>query len=138
MTRLGRLKFLLPAVDVIYDGDLLGAILFQGGHRGEFGLRETDPHGEAHQGGKEAERSENCWVLGIEEILRFADIFLAIFEISAQFGDFETYTISLRSHEREGWLKHFVCELFVVCTHAFPEVVDDVLGRDRAYLLPLA
>ena len=138
MTRLGRLNLLLPAVDVIYNGDMLGAVLFEGGHRGEFGCRETDPHGESHQSGEEAERSEKHWGRGMEKILRFADIFLAIFEIAAQFGDFETDTIGLRSHERESWLEHFVCELFVVCTHTFPEVIDNVLDRDRAYQQILA
>ena len=54
VARHGRLKLLFPAVDVVHDGDVLGAILFQGGHGGEFRLGEVDPHGEAHEGGEEA------------------------------------------------------------------------------------
>ena len=64
--------------------------------------------------------------------LRFADVLFAVFEVLAEFGDVKTGAVGLGAHESESGLEYFVCKLFVVCAHALPEVVDDVLDRDGA------
>lgn len=57
VARLGGLQLLFPAVDVVDDGDVLGAVLLEGGEGGELGGCEAEAHGEAHEGGEEAGRT---------------------------------------------------------------------------------